>query len=523
MEVNDRAEPFAATLASLRQSVSDRWRQDHERALQRLQDAALRGAAAGLSLRGGLHLVSYVLHLVLRGKRQQSRPDVAAMVKDTARWGAFLGTFSGLVVFWDELIALLAGRRRTREWRALVSGMLAGPAMLFTGSEQAHTSLALYVLIRGLTLLVRCGNLPDAHPIKRRLLAPTRWRHGDVALMCLSTAQIGYSWIALPQTLPISFVRFLDKHGGKKPHVYAAVREMTNRATFDPAATGPLRSLAGTKLQHFRGSVPCQFLHPHKRCTHHAVTFFPQAYLRALPVYFPVYVIPAILVHRKRLLHPDKAPELWRKMTVGVLRSSLFLSLYCTLAWRGACAGFNLAGRTTGAVIASSCWVAGLAVLVEKRSRRMELALYCLSRAVESFALTVAAWGWVRPSSLPRRLDVLMFCLASGAILHCYSDHGGERRSVFRTGYLNVFDFILGNTGFKGGISHHPNNAALIRSGMQRSAASLTNLAGMLRSGNGQRPSSPTLLNNGMRRSAASLDNLAELLRNGASTGEAGM
>jgi hypothetical protein len=71
--------------------------------------------------------------------------------------------------------------------------------MLFTGSEQAHTSLALYVLIRGLTLLVRCGNLPDAHPIKRRLLAPTRWRHGDVALMCLSTAQIGYSWIALPQ------------------------------------------------------------------------------------------------------------------------------------------------------------------------------------------------------------------------------------------------------------------------------------------------------------------------------------
>jgi hypothetical protein len=69
-----------------------------------------------------------------------------------------------------------------------------------------------------------------------------------------------------------------------------------------------------------------------------------------------------------------------RKVTLGVLRSSLFLSLYCTLAWRGACAGFNAAGRSTGAVIASSCWVAGLAVLVEKRSRRMELALYCLSR-----------------------------------------------------------------------------------------------------------------------------------------------
>ena len=69
------------------------------RALQRLQDAALRGATAGLTLRGGLHLVSYVLHLLLRNKRKQrpagDRPDALAMLKDTARWGAFLGSFSG--------------------------------------------------------------------------------------------------------------------------------------------------------------------------------------------------------------------------------------------------------------------------------------------------------------------------------------------------------------------------------------------------------------------------------------------
>jgi hypothetical protein len=62
------------------------------------------------------------------------------------------------------------------------------------------------------------------------------------------------------------------------------------------------------------------------------------------------------------------------------------------------------------------------------------------AQAAESFALTLAAWGWVRPASLPRRLDVLMFALASGFILHCYSDHGGQRRSVFRSSYLNVFD-----------------------------------------------------------------------------------
>lgn len=46
------------------------------------------------------------------------------------------------------------------------AGALAGPAMLLTGTQQSHTSLALYVLIRGLTLLIRCGNLPQAHPLK---------------------------------------------------------------------------------------------------------------------------------------------------------------------------------------------------------------------------------------------------------------------------------------------------------------------------------------------------------------------
>jgi len=35
--------------------------------------------------------------------------------------------------------------------------------------------------------------------LQRKLLAPTRWVHGDVALMCLSTTQLAYSWIVLPQ------------------------------------------------------------------------------------------------------------------------------------------------------------------------------------------------------------------------------------------------------------------------------------------------------------------------------------
>lgn len=65
-------------------------------------------------------------------------------------------------------------------------------------SHVRHPSLATYVFVRGLTLLIRCGNKPPSNglpPQGRRavirwLLAPTRMTHGDVVLMCAAAAQI---------------------------------------------------------------------------------------------------------------------------------------------------------------------------------------------------------------------------------------------------------------------------------------------------------------------------------------------
>jgi hypothetical protein len=40
-----------------------------------------------------------------------------------------------------------------------------------------------------------------------------------------------------------------------------------------------------------------------------------------------------------------------------------------------------------------------------------------------------------------------MFAAATAAIMHCYSDDRGCHRDVFRSKYLNVLDFVFGNTG----------------------------------------------------------------------------
>lgn len=97
-------------------------------------------------------------------------------------------------------------------------------AFVMRRPKARHHSLALYMLLRGITLLVRCGNKPEAPKRIRQLLTPTRWRHGDTAIMCACTSQIAYSWICVPTTLPPAFVHFLNKHGGKEMWFYRAAR-----------------------------------------------------------------------------------------------------------------------------------------------------------------------------------------------------------------------------------------------------------------------------------------------------------
>lgn len=45
-----------------------------------------------------------------------------------------------------------------------------------------------------------------------------------------------------------------------------------------------------------------QIVHGNQSCSGHFISFLIQAYKRALPVYLPVYLIPALIVHRKGLL-----------------------------------------------------------------------------------------------------------------------------------------------------------------------------------------------------------------------------
>lgn len=82
----------------------------------------------------------------------------------------------------------------------------------------------------------------------------------------------------------------------------------------------------------------------------------------------------------------------------------------------------------------------GLALAIEKKSRRIEISLYCFARAVESFFICTRDAGYLPESLNLKRADVVIFSISTAIIMHCYE----QEREVFRSKYLNVLDWVFG-------------------------------------------------------------------------------
>ncbi|TKY72930.1 Transmembrane protein 135 [Spatholobus suberectus] len=441
---NDHTEmpvPSTASSSSLR-SIVDAVPSKEREKLRRILIASAKGFSIGAGIKGGLALFAILARLT---RKKPSRKGIAvtngeaivAALKETLRYGLFLGTFAGTFVSADEVIGALAGHRRTARWRALVAGAVAGSSMLLTGLEDQHTSLAIYILMRAAVLASRCG-------IKSKRFGkyckPLTWKHGDIFLMCLSSSQILSAYILKQDSLPASYKSFLNKHGGKDPVILQGVKDIASGKPF--TNLGAIEKYYKTMVVDVKlkpdMKVPCSIVHGNQSCSGHVLSFLLQAYKRALPVYLPVYLIPALIVHRKGLL---KRPyTILAKGLFGTARSSLFLSVYCASAWMWTCFLFRIFKRCNIPMVAMGTFPTGLALAIEKKSRRIEISLYCLARAIESFFTCVADAGYLPQSRKIKRADVVVFSLSTAIIMHCYA----EEREVFRSKYLNVLDWVFG-------------------------------------------------------------------------------
>ncbi|MBA0808338.1 hypothetical protein Gohar_024086 [Gossypium harknessii] len=322
------------------------------------------------------------------------------------------GLQGGLAIF-SILARLRRKKPKTAKWRALVAGLVAGPSMLLTGSNTRHTSLAIYILMQAAVLASRCGIKSKRFG---KFCKPLTWKHGDIFLMCLSTSEILSSYILKQDCLPPSYKSFLNQHGGKDIVILQGVKELASGLPFTTLeAIEKIYKATGVDVKLDPNmKIPCSKVNNGLR-----IQAVKPLMLEALPV---------------------KPCTILGKGIVDIARSSLFLATYCTSAWMWTCMLFGFLRRCSIPLIAIGSFPAGLSVAIEKKSRRMEISLYCLARAIESFLTWMADIGYLPRSKNLKRPDVMIFSLSTAIIMQCYA----QERELFNSKYLNVLDWIFG-------------------------------------------------------------------------------
>ena len=274
--------------------------------------------------------------------------------------------------------------------------------------------------------------------------------HFDTLVMATASACVIWAWLFNRSTVEPGYLHFLDYHGGRNRHVQFGYVELHTPGGIAPKTLdqiNALRSAEGRPNLDLSLPLPrlmCSVLHREtESCTLAVWDFFKKAYLRALPVYLPVYLLPMIIFKHRQLLH--RPLQILLPTVSNLLRSSLFLASYCTSAWAAACATTQV-GLVTSIKGALAGFVGGSCVAMEKKGRRVELALYVLSQSLPSTYRTLHQWGYL--PMIPHG-ESICFVAAMSVIMWSYC----TRPHLMRSSYLSLFKFFFGSGGRSAGFS----------------------------------------------------------------------
>lgn len=399
---------------------------------------ALRTFMRGFGLGWGARMVLLVLPKLIRYVMGHKSESLLMLIRncltDTIpiKYGLFLGQLMGSFVAMSKFSKpwrhVLSSRTR-----ALLTGSVAGLSLVWLPRE-SQEMIMLFFLVRSLEI---CGR-----KLHEKGYAPD-FAHYDVVVMSVASAQCLWAWLYMPESLDRSYLNFLWVHGAKP----RALRDMTiEMLNHNPLSTPTAATVAKMRAAHVKlgfdpanviegsANVWCQMSHPESSsCSIAFWKFWLGGIRRALPVYLPVMAIPLFVFNSKKLF---ANPTTVLSTTVfNIVRSSVFLSSYCSMAWTTVCIVRAL-GYSGRRMVNVSGLVAGTAVLIEKKSRRIELGLYVLSHAIRSLWKCWNAWGYV-PVIPHSEVVLFMFCTATFGHAYLNAPH------MMRRSYLGLFNYLF--------------------------------------------------------------------------------
>ncbi|KAK3033212.1 hypothetical protein RJ639_033092 [Escallonia herrerae] len=258
-----------------------------------------------------------------------------------------------------------------------------------------------------------------------------RWSGKGVALVM-------YAFVMRPESLPQSYQDFIQKTGPVAQPVYKAVRECCRGSPVDVASLSAYLANKGdfssVKLEEFPSIIPCSVIHPETHsCLAHTGYATSATFKKTYPLYFSLTFVPFVVLRLQKFMDAP-ARTCWHAVT-GAVRSTTFLSSFVGIFQAVICLHRKVASKDHKLVYWFSGGIAALSVLLEKKARRKELALYVLPRAGESLWYIL-----VNRHLLPdiRNAEVALFCACMGGLMY-YLEHEPDTMAPFLRGLIRRF------------------------------------------------------------------------------------
>lgn len=330
--------------------------------------------------------------------------------EEAVRLGLFLGCFSGGFNLVKDLLEKI--RKKEDGVNSIIAGGIAGLSV-FSQTRDSWRTISLYTFAR----LLQC--MYNGLKERNYFQWTNSFTHGDTILFALSSAQIMYAYVMRPNTLPKSYFDFIVNTSPIHRTVLEVVRLNNREMPFDVQKITAFCKNKGTILGNIEFPYPqigCNILHPQTHgCVKHNVNVFIDTAKKILPLYASLTVVPTLVFQFGTLM---KAPlQTILGLVKSTTRSVSFLASFVTLYMSVVCTHRNLFSTENKYLF----WFAGLicssSIMLEKKSRRSELALYTLPRALDSLYMILNERKWL--GTVPNG-ELYLFMLSMAGLMYYY-------------------------------------------------------------------------------------------------------
>ncbi|KIJ57278.1 hypothetical protein M422DRAFT_219181 [Sphaerobolus stellatus SS14] len=333
-------------------------------------------------------------------------------------------------------------RKRTKRWHAIAAGAIAGGLGIMFEKKKRRVNIAQQLFVRGLQ--GGYNEFATRHNIKIPF--------GPVIVFSLCCGQIMYAFMLRPDTIPRGYSEWIQMASKTAPNTVSINRDLVREGRFDlkemesivnwkntHPAVKPLLMEELERARRFGDFGPhygsCAVVHPWlPSCWSVPADRFISVARWMFPIYGALHFIPMLLFKYGQVF---KAPgQMLLRAFLGTARSSTFLGIYVIIYQSYFCMKHNLHAylvspntpvklpqKVVDLLIGKlSFWLggllSGLALFIEAKHRRPELAMYVLPKGLESAWRVASGKGIIAG---PKKYGEALLCaIGMGMVMNAY-------------------------------------------------------------------------------------------------------